>query len=55
MARLAEVFLGDLKFDRLVGLLERAEQRRGRLADLEIDRAVLDLNYDVVVELAIER
>ena len=55
MPRLADVLLRDLQLDRLVGLLERAEERRRRLADLEIDRPVLDLHDDVVVELAVER
>ena len=53
--RLAEVLLRDLQFDRLIGLLQRAEERRGRLAHLEIDGAVLDLHDHVVVELAVER
>ena len=35
--------------------LQPAEQRRNRLAHLKIDRAVLDLDNHVVVELAIER
>ena len=52
---LAEVLLRDLQLDRLVRLLERAEQRRRRLAHLEVDRPVLDLDDDVVVELAVER
>ena len=52
---LAEVFLRDLQLDRLVGFRESAEQRRGGLADLEVDRAVLDLDDDVVEELAVER
>ena len=51
---LAEIFLGDLQLDGLVGLLQRAEKRRGRLAHLEIDGAVLDLHDHVVVELAVE-
>ena len=53
--RLAEVLLRDLQLDRLLGLLQRAEQRRRRLAHLEIDGPVLDLDDDVVVELAVER
>ena len=53
--RLADVLLRDLQLDRLVRLLERAEQRRRRLAHLEVDRAVLDLDDHVVVELAVER
>ena len=51
---LPHVLLGDLQFDRLVGLFERAKQRGSGLAHLEIDGAVLDLDDDVVVELAVE-
>ena len=54
VAALAEVLLGDLQLDRLVGVLQRAEQRRRRLAHLEVDRSVLDLDDDVVVEPAVE-
>ena len=55
MALLAGVFLRDLQFDGFVGFFEAAEERRDRLARLEVDRAVLDLDDDVVVELAVER
>ena len=34
---------------------KRPEQRRSRLAHLKIDGTVLDLDHDVVVELAVER
>ena len=54
VASLADVLLRDLEFDGLVGFLERAEERRRGLAHLEIDGAVLDLDDDVVVELAVE-
>ena len=54
MPLLAEVFLCDLQLDGHGGLFKSAEQRRGRLAHLEINRAVLDLDDDVVVELAVE-
>ena len=54
MPLLAEVLLRDLQLDGLVGFLEAAEQGRSRLADLEVDRAVFDLEDDVVVELAVE-
>ena len=54
VALLAQVLLRDLQLDRLVGLFEAAEQRRGGLADLEVDRAVLDLDDDVVFEQAVE-
>ena len=55
MALLAGVFLRDLQLDRFVGFFEAAEKRRDRFARLKIDRAVLDLDDDVVVELAVER
>ena len=55
VALLADVFLRDLELDGLVGFLEPAEERRDGLAHLEIDGAVLDLDDDVVVELAVER
>src|SRR5690348_9449408 len=48
------VFLRDLKFDGLVGVAESGEERRGRLAHLKINGAVLDLDDHVVVELAVE-
>ncbi len=51
---LSEVFLGDLQFDRLVGLLQRAKQGRSGFAHLEIDGAVFDLHDHVVIELAVE-
>src|ERR1035441_3966575 len=54
VARLAEVLLGDLQFDRLVGFLQRSEEGRRGLAHLKIDGAVFDLHDDVVVELAVE-
>src|SRR5580704_3836849 len=52
---LACVFLRDLEFDRFIGFLEAAEEWRNRFARLEVDRAVFDLDDDVVVELAVER
>src|SRR6185312_8602187 len=55
MTRLPEVLLCHLQLDRDVGVLERAEQRRDRLADLEIDRSMLYLDDDVLVERAVER
>ena len=55
MPLLAEILLGDLQLDRLIRVAQRAEERRGRLADLEVDRAVLDLENDVGVEAAVER
>src|ERR1700684_76897 len=55
MMLLTGVFLRDLKLDRFVRFFEAAEERRDRLAGLEIDRAMLDLDDDVVVELPVER
>ena len=55
VALLAGVFLRDLQLDGFVGFFEAAEKWRDGLARLEIDRAVLDLDDDVVVELAVER
>src|SRR5579885_272835 len=52
---LSGVFLRDLEFDGLVGLLQPAEQRRSRFAHLEIDRSVLDLHNNIAVKLAVER
>jgi hypothetical protein len=51
----AEVFLGDLELHAEVGLRHGPEQRMERLARLEVDRPVLDLDDDVVAELAVER
>src|SRR6266705_7176592 len=55
MVLLAGVFLRDLQFDRLVCFFEAAEQRRNRFVRLEVDWAMLDLDDDVVFELAVER
>ena len=55
MPLLAEILLRDLQLDRLIGVAQRPEQRRCRLAYLEIDRTVLDLDDDVGVELPVER
>ena len=55
MPRLARIFLSDLQFDRFVRFLETTEEGRDRLARLEIDRPMLDLDDDVVVELPVER
>src|ERR1700751_4112614 len=52
---LAQVLLCDLQLDRFVRLLEPAEQRRDGLTHLKVNRAVLDLDHDVVVELSVER
>ena len=55
MPLLARIFLCDLQLDGLICFFEAAEKRRGRLAHLEIDRPVFDLDDDVVIELAVER
>ena len=54
MALLAQVFLGDLELDGFVGVLQAREERRDRLADLEVDGAIFDLDDDVVGKLAVE-
>src|SRR5262249_42967195 len=54
VTRLTEVLLRNLQFDRFARFVQRAEQRRGRLANLKIDRTIFDLNDDVVIEAAIE-
>src|SRR5882724_11506920 len=55
MPRLAKILLCDLQLDRLVGFFQRGEQWRRRLANLEIDGTIFDLNDDVGVELTVER
>ena len=55
MALLPEVFLCDLQLNGCTRLPQVGEQRRSRLADLEIDWAVLDLHDHVIVELSIKR
>src|SRR5262245_54311669 len=52
---LAGVFLCDLKLNGFVCFLQSAEQGGSGFAGLKVDGAVLDLNDDVVVELAVER
>src|SRR5262250_677845 len=51
---LTKVFLGDLQLDCFTRLVQCSEERRCRLAYLKIDRAVLNLNDDVVIELPVE-
>src|SRR5437868_1166030 len=51
---LPEILLRDLELDRLTGFRQSSEQWRRRLAHLEIDRPVLNLDHDVVIELSIE-
>ena len=55
MPLLPEILLRDLKLDRLIRPSQHSKQRRRGLADLEVDRPVLDLEDDVVVERAVER
>ncbi len=55
LSLLTGIFLRDLQFDRFVGVLESAQQRRDGLAHLKINRPILDLNDDVVLELPIQR
>ena len=52
--RLTEVFLRRLDLRQRGRLLQRAEQRMKRLARLEVNRAVLDLDEDVRTELSVE-
>src|SRR6185295_695614 len=52
---LSGVLLRHLQFEREHGLLQLTEQRRHRLADLEVRRSVLDLQYDVLLEPPVER
>src|SRR5580698_8750554 len=51
---LSRVFLRDLQLDGFVGAVQAGKERRYRFTHLEIDRAILDLNDDVVVERAVE-
>src|SRR5215472_578664 len=55
MALLPCVLLCDLQLDRLIRAAQAAKQGRCRLAYLEVDGPILDLNDDVVVKLSIER
>ena len=54
LALLARVLLRHLELERLVRVLQRADQRRNRLANLEVDWAFLDLDQHVVIELPVE-
>src|SRR5258708_5659226 len=55
MPLVSGVLLRRLQLDGLVGIRHRPKQRRGRFTHLEIDRAVLDLDDDVLVEFTVER
>ena len=50
-----QILLGNLHLGHHIGLFHLTEQRAERLTRLEINRTVLDLNYDVVAELAVQR
>jgi hypothetical protein len=53
-ARLPEIFAGDLRLEHQAGLGHGPEQRVERLARLEIERAVLDLDDHVFGELPVQ-
>ena len=55
MGVLAQVLLGDLQFHQQRRTRHPAEQRMERLAWLEIERAILRLNQDIVAEGAVQR
>src|SRR5262249_801540 len=55
MALLARVLLRNLKLYNLTSLFQRTKQRRGRLAHLEVDWAMLYLKKRVVIKTAVER
>ncbi len=55
MPLLAGVFLRDLQLYCCIRVFDPAKQRRHRLAYLKVDRAIFDLDDDVVIELAIQR
>ncbi len=55
MRREAEIFLGDLQFQRDRSASHGAEQRMRRLAGLKIDGAVFDLQQHVAMEPTVER
>src|ERR1035438_441630 len=52
---LSGIFLGDLQFDGFIGAAQAGKKRRSRFAYLEIDWTILDLNDDVLVEVAVQR
>src|ERR1700742_941995 len=54
MALLAKILLRDFQFNRRARVLEVSEERRRRLANLEIDRAVLDLHKSILGKFAVE-
>ena len=55
VALLAGVLLRNLNLHCFVAVLKCAKQRRDRFARLEVNRPVLDLQHNVVIELAVER
>src|ERR1700720_2190608 len=54
MPLLPGVFLSDLQLHRHIRTLQPPKERRNGFADLKVNGPMLDLNDDVVVELAIE-
>src|ERR1700694_499433 len=54
MPLLAGVFLSDLQLHSHIRTLQPPKEWRNRFADLKVNGPMLDLNDDVVVELAIE-
>ena len=54
VAPLPHVFLSNLQLNRLVRPFEGAEERRGWLADLKVDRAMLDLHDRIWIELPVQ-
>lgn len=52
---LSGILLRDLNLQDLVGLFQSAQKRRNRLSDLEIHRPVLDLQYNILPELTVQR
>ena len=55
MPLLSGVLLGGLHLHRDPGRRQRGDDRRDRFADLEVDRAVLDLHHGVRAESAGQR
>lgn len=54
MAVLTKILRRNLKLDREVLLAEFGKQWRDRLSHLEIECSIFDLNYHVIVKLAIQ-
>ncbi len=54
MPLLSGVLLRDLQLNGLARIRHCAEERRGWLAHLRINRTVLDLDNDVLIEVPVE-